>query len=143
MKNDADGSLSMELDLPHKPAKVWRALSDPELLSQWLLPAFGFTAAAGTAFTFKTQPAGGFDGTVNGTVLEVEPLKKLRFRWVVGVMEIDTVVTFTLSPTETGTRLSLVHSGFRMPEQKGALGGTRYGWNMMTARLPGVLAALP
>lgn len=72
---------------------------------------------------------------MNCRLLEVEPLKKLSFSWVVGTMEIDTVVTFTLTPTEKGTRLSLVHTGFRMPEHKGALGGTRYGWNMMTGKL--------
>lgn len=129
------GSLSLDFDLPHKPEKVWRALTEPALLSEWLLPAIGFQLAPGTAFSFKTQPAGGFDGTVNCQLLEVEPLRKLSFSWVVGTMEIDTVVTFTLTPTAEGTRLSLVHTGFRMPEQKGALGGTRYGWNMMTGKL--------
>lgn len=136
------GSLTVELELAHKPEKVWRACTEPALLSEWLLPAIGFDPTAGTSFQLKTQPAGGFDGTVNCKVLAMEPMKKLTFTWVVGVMEIDTVVTLTLTPTAKGTRLTVLHEGFKMPEQKGALGGTRYGWNMMTARLPGVLSKL-
>src|SRR5690606_23033330 len=31
-------SLSFEFDLNHPPEKVWRALTDPALLAQWLLP---------------------------------------------------------------------------------------------------------
>jgi uncharacterized protein YndB with AHSA1/START domain len=49
-------SISFALDLPHAPEKVWRALTDPALLSEWLLPVIGLKLAPGTAFTFKTQP---------------------------------------------------------------------------------------
>ena len=75
-------------------------------------------------------------------MLEIEPHRKLCYAWVVGEMELDTVVTFTLTPTESGTRLSLVQSGFK-PSQKQAFGGARYGWNMMGGKLVDLLARIP
>jgi len=38
-------SISFDFDLPHPPEKVWRALTDPDLLAQWLLPSAGFGLA--------------------------------------------------------------------------------------------------
>ena len=110
-------SLSFEFDLNHPPEKVWRALTDPTLLAEWLLPVVNLKLEPGAAFTFKTQPYPGWDGTVNCRMLEIEPHRKLSYSWVVGDMEIDTVVTFMLAPTASGTRLSLVQSGFK-PTQK-------------------------
>lgn len=130
-------SLSMEFDLPHAPAKVWRALTEPALLSQWLLPVVGLRLEPGTAFAFQAPPQPGWDGTVNCTLLDLEPVRSIRYAWVVG--EIDTIVTFTLVPTESGTRLSLVQSGFK-PQQKQNFGGARYGWKMMGGRLVDLLA---
>ena len=74
-------------------------------------------------------------------ILEIETHKKLSYAWVVGPMGLDTVVTFTLTPTSSGTRLSLVQSGFK-PEQKQNFGGARYGWKMMGGKLLEVLAKL-
>ena len=133
-------SLSFEFDLHHGPQKVWRALTDPALLTEWLLPVVEFELETGAAFTLKTQPKPGWDGVVNGRLLEIEAHRKLSWQWVVG--DIDTVVTFTLTPTPSGTRLSLVQSGFK-PDQKQNFGGARYGWTMMGARLVDLLAGIP
>jgi uncharacterized protein YndB with AHSA1/START domain len=133
-------SLSFEVDLHHSPEKVWRALTDPELLAEWLLPVFDLELEPGAAFTFKTQPQAGWDGTVNCRFVEIEARKKLSWSWVVG--DIDTVVTFMLTPTVSGTRLSLVQSGFK-PHQKQNLGGARYGWKMMGTKLVDLLARIP
>jgi uncharacterized protein YndB with AHSA1/START domain len=130
-------SISFEIDLRHPPEKVWRALTEPELLAEWLLPVFGFKLELDAAFTFKTQPYPGWDGTVSCRVLEIEPQRKLRYTWVVGEA-LDTVVTFTLAPTDSGTRLSIVQSGFK-PEQKQNFGGARYGWKMMGGKLVDLL----
>jgi uncharacterized protein YndB with AHSA1/START domain len=132
-------SISFEFDLHHSPEKVWRALTDPVLLAEWLLPVIGLELAPGAAFTFKTQPQPGWDGIVNCRFLEIEAQRKLSWRWVVG--DIDTVVTFTLAATASGTRLSLVHSGFR-PDQKQNFGGARYGWKMMGGKLVDLLARI-
>ena len=133
-------SIAFEFDLHHSPEKVWRALTDPVLLAEWLLPAIDFKLERGTAFTFKTQPVGGWDGTVHCRVADVETYRKLSYHW--GVGDMATVVTFTLTATASGTRLSLVQSGFK-PDQKRNLGGARYGWKMMGGRLVDLLERIP
>jgi uncharacterized protein YndB with AHSA1/START domain len=135
-------SLTFEFDLHHAPEKVWRALTDPALLTEWLLPVVGLELELqpGAAFTFKTQPYPGWDGTVNCRMLEIEPLRKLEYAWTVPFL--DTVVTFTLTPTASGTRLSIVQSGFKS-DQKREFGGARYGWNMMGGKLVDLLARIP
>ena len=135
-------ALTFEFDLKHSPQKVWRALTDPALLAEWLLPVVGreLQLAPGAEFTFKTQPYPGWDGTVNCRMLEIQAQKKLSYAWTVPFL--DTVVTFTLTPTASGTRLSLVQSGFK-PEQAQNLGGARYGWKMMGGKLIELLERTP
>ena len=134
-------SISFEFDLHHSPQKVWRAVTDPALLSEWLLPVVGLELEPEAAFRFKAPPFPGWDGVVSCRILEIEAQRKLSYTWVVGDMNLDTVVTFTLTPTESGTRLSLVQSGFK-PAQKQNFGGARYGWKMMGGRLVDLLARL-
>jgi uncharacterized protein YndB with AHSA1/START domain len=134
-------ALSFEFDLHHSPEKVWRALTDPVLLAEWLLPVVDLTCERGAAFTLQAPPKPGWDGTVNCRFLEIEPQRRLSYTWVVGDF-IDTVVTFTLTPTASGTRLSLVQSGFK-PHQKQNLGGARYGWRMMGGKLVDLLTRIP
>ena len=133
-------SLSFEFDLNHLPEKVWRALTDPALLGEWLLPVTDLKLDPDATFAFQAPPQPGLDGVVNCRFLEIEAHRKLSYAWVVGDM--DTVVTFTLTPTASGTRLSLVQSGFR-PAQKKNFGGARYGWKLMGGRLADLLARAP
>ena len=133
-------SISFEFDLHHSPEKVWRALTDPELLAEWLLPAIGLELEPGAEFMFKTQPYPGWDGTVNCRFIEIEPQRKLSYTWTVPFL--DTVVTFSLAPSASGTRLSLVQSGFT-PEQKRESGGARYGWKTMGEKLVDLLGRIP
>ena len=133
-------SIAFEFELRHSPQKVWRALTDPALLAEWLLPVVELKLEPGAAFAFKAPPQPGWDGSVNCKFVEIEPNRKLSYTW--GAWgDIDTVVTFTLTPTASGTRLSLVHSGFK-PQQKGAFGGQRYGWKMMGNKLVDLLARI-
>jgi uncharacterized protein YndB with AHSA1/START domain len=133
-------SLSFEWELQHRPEKVWRALTDPELLAEWLLPVVEGKLEPGSAFTYRTQPYPGWDGRVDCRILEMEAHRKLSYAWAVPFL--DTVVTFTLTPTATGTRLTLVQSGFK-PEQKREFGGARYGWKMMGGKLVDLLGRMP
>ena len=133
-------SIAFELDLHHPPEKVWRALTDPVLLTEWLLPVVDLKLERGAAFTFKTQPYPGWDGTVSCRILEIEPPRRLSYTWAVPFL--DTVVTFTLTPIASGTRLSIVQSGFK-PDQKREFGGARYGWKMMGGKLVDLLARIP
>ena len=132
-------ALSFEFDLHHAPEKVWRALTDPALLAEWLLPVVELELEPGAAFAFKAPRFPDWDGTVSCRILEVEPHRKLSYTW--RAIDLDTVVTFTLTPTPSGTRLSLVQSGFK-PEQKQNFGGARYGWKLMGGKLVEVLATL-
>lgn len=139
------GTISFEFDLPHPPEKVWRALTEPALLAEWLLPVTGLKLEPGAAFTFKTDPYPGWegwDGVFTCRILEIETHRKLSYTWAAGYVDLDTVVTFTLTPTASGTRLSLVQSGFK-PGQKQAFGGARYGWRTMGGKLFKLLAGMP
>lgn len=144
-------SVSFEYELHHPPEKVWRALTDPELLAEWLLPVADLELEPGAAFTFRAEARHGWDGIVrwlrraglNGIgcrFLEIDAPRKLSYTWVVG--ELDTVVTFTLAPTASGTRLSLVQSGFGSDQEEN-FSGARYGWKMMTEKLLDLLARVP
>jgi uncharacterized protein YndB with AHSA1/START domain len=133
-------TVSFEVDLHHSPQKVWRALTDPSLLAEWLLPATGLALTPGTQFTFNAEPQPGWDGVVHCRLVEIDEPSRLTMTWVVG--DIDTVVTFTLAPTDTGTLLSIVQSGFR-EHQRQNFGGARYGWKLMGGKLIDLLERTP
>lgn len=136
---DASSTLTFAFDLKHPPQKVWRALTDPTLLAEWLLPVLDLKLDPGATFTFRRDPMPGWDGVVHCRILEAEPPDRLSYTWVVG--ELHTVVRFTLTATETGTRLDLEQSGFQ-PSQKHNLGGARYGWRLMGDKLVALLGRL-
>lgn len=110
----ADTLRAIRLDqfIAHPPAKVWRALTEPELLARWLMPN-DFRLEVGHRFTFTTQPRkqAGFDGIVHCEVLRIEPEKLLKISWRGGVRS-DWTVTWRLEPEGKGTRLFLDHEGF-------------------------------
>jgi uncharacterized protein YndB with AHSA1/START domain len=111
------------------------------LVAEWLLPVFDFKLEKGAPFTFRTQPYPGWDGSVDCRMLAIEPEQLLSYAWVVGgELGLNTVVTFTLTPTSEGTRLEIIQSGFRA-DQKQNFGGARYGWKMMGGKLVELLAA--
>lgn len=128
MSKDETQSISLAWDLPHPPAKVWRALTEPALLAEWLM-ANDMRPNVGERFTFRDEPTPWWDGMVHCEVLELEEHKRLRYSWQSGTGDsrLDTVVTWTLTPTPSGTRLALQHSGFA-PSQKRAFAGARTGW---------------
>jgi uncharacterized protein YndB with AHSA1/START domain len=134
-------SLSVEYDFPQPPQKVWRTLTEPELLAAWLMPN-DIQAVVGHRFTFKTDPAPWWDGIVHCEVLEVRLNEVLTYTW--RAAGLDTVVSWTLSATPSGgTRLVLLHSGF-LPSNKAAFDGARFGWRLkFGARLRDLLAQVP
>ena len=69
-------AISFELDLRHAPEKVWRALTDPALLAEWLLPVVDLRLEPGMAFRFKAPPQPGWDGTVSCRMIEIEAQEK-------------------------------------------------------------------
>ena len=120
--------------LPHAPETVWKALTTSELIGRWLMPN-DFAPVVGKQFTFRTRPMGDWDGTVHCEVLEVEPARRLAYSWKGGTSSnttygaaLDTVVTWTLTPVARGTRLRLVHAGFRSPDNDFAFDAMGPGW---------------
>ncbi|MCP3822690.1 SRPBCC domain-containing protein [Streptomyces sp. A3M-1-3] len=103
--------------LPHPPAKVWRALTEPELIAQWLMPG-DFRLRVGHRYTMQAVaiPATGFSGTVQAEVLAFETEQMLRIGWQDAApadgLQVDWTLTWTLQPEGKGTRLFLVHEGF-------------------------------
>ena len=135
-------SISFEFDLPHSPEKVWRALTDPVLLAEWLLPVIDLEARAGRGV--HVQDAAASRVGRHRELPDPRDRRAQEAQLHVGRRRhgMDTVVTFTLTPTASGTRLSLVQSGFK-PEQKQNFGGARYGWKMMGGKLVDLLARIP
>ncbi len=136
-----DHQIVMDEVLPHDVAVVWKALTDGALMARWMMPPTGFAPVVGQAFTFKTTPAGAWDGTIHCRVLEVEANRRIAYAWVGGDAantgygsKLDTVVTFTLTPVDQGTRLQLVHSGFVLPRNEVARKNMGEGWPKVLAR---------
>lgn len=124
--------------LPHPPARVWRALTDPALLSRWLMPT-DFQPVVGHRFTFDT----GQWGKTECEVLAIEPTSLLRISWK--NPPLDTTVTWRLVPEGEGTRLFLDHAGFDLdhPMQRFAFQGMSGGWSGgIASRLAEVLSTL-
>jgi uncharacterized protein YndB with AHSA1/START domain len=133
---------------PHAPETIWKTLTTGELIGRWLLMApTGFEPVAGTHFTFQTTPAGAWDGTIHCQVLEVMPNERLVYAWKGGHegnvgygSRLDTVVTWTLSKVENGTRLRLVHSGFVLPKNDTAFKNMSEGWKKVVRNLDTIAA---
>lgn len=135
-------NIVVEDTVPHAPEIIWKALTTNGLMERWLMPAAGFEAVEGNRFTFTTKPAGAWDGTIQCQVMEVVPQSRLVYSWKGGDAgnvgygaPLDTVVTFTLEPAGTGTRIRLVHSGFVLPRNEGALKNMGEGWRKILPRL--------
>jgi uncharacterized protein YndB with AHSA1/START domain len=130
---------------PHSPETIWRALTNGGLIARWLMAPQGFEPIVGNRFTFQTTAAGPWDGIIHCEVLEVRPNQCFAFSWEGGHEEnvgygsrLDTLVTFTLSPTDEGTRLSLVHSGFVLPRNESAFTKMSAGWQTVLQRIDAI-----
>jgi uncharacterized protein YndB with AHSA1/START domain len=130
-------TVTVEREIPHPPEKLWRALTQPHLLEEWLMKN-DFKAEVGHRFHLS----GDWGGVLDCEVLAIEPNRKLSYSWNFAhdkpAFDLQSVVTFTLTPTSTGTQLRVEQSGFR-PDQKQAYGGARAGWQEFLAKLEQVL----
>ena len=119
-------SVVVERDVSFSPDKIWRALTQPHLIEEWLMKN-DFKPAVDHRFNFR-----GDWGAVDCQVLAVEPNKTLSYTW--GAHGLASVVTWTLTPTSTGTHLRMEQSGFR-PDQQQAYQGAKFGWPKFFAAL--------
>lgn len=121
----------IERDFDHPPEKLWRALTQPHLLAEWLMQS-DFALNPGHKFRFTAQW-----GAVDCEVKEVEPNRVLAYSWEAHGLE--SVVTWTLTPRESGTQLRMEQTGFR-PDQNQAYHGARMGWRQFFDNLESLLA---
>jgi uncharacterized protein YndB with AHSA1/START domain len=126
-------SVVVERELPHPPEKIWRALTQPHLIEEWLMKN-DFKPVVGHRFNLR-----GDWGSVDCRVLAVEPNKTLSYTWA--AYGLESVVTWTLIPTSTGTRLRMEQSGFRSDQQQ-AYQGAKHGWQQFFANLEQVLGRI-
>ena len=123
----------VEREIAFPPEKIWRALTQPHLIEEWLMKN-DFQPVVGHGFNLR-----GDWGAVDCKVMAVEPNKTLSYTWA--AMGLESVVVWTLTPSGTGTHLRMEQSGFR-PDQKQAYQGATYGWQGFFAGLEKVVAQL-
>ena len=124
-------SVVVERDISFPPEKIWRALTQPHLIEEWLMKN-DFKPVMDHRFKLSADW-----GAVECQVLEVELHKTLSYTWA--AYGLESVVTWTLTPTGKGTRLRMEQMGFR-PDQEQAYQGAKYGWQQFFGKLEQVLA---
>ncbi|WP_117195705.1 SRPBCC family protein [Rhizobium terrae] len=127
----------VEREMSHPPEKIWRALTQPHLIQEWLMKN-DFAPTVGHRFNLR----GEWGGVLDCEVLVVEPNEKLSYTWnhahEDSAYDLKSVVTLTLTPTGKGTHLRMEQTGFR-PEQKQAFHGARHGWQGFLEKLETIL----
>jgi len=124
-------TVTVEREIAYPPAKIWRALTQPHLIEDWLMKN-DFKLLVDHRFNLR-----GDWGAVDCQVLEVEPERTLSYTWA--AMGLESVVTWTLTPTAKGTHLRMEQAGFR-PDQEQAYQGAKYGWQQLFGKLEQLLA---
>jgi len=126
-------SVVIEREVPYPPEKIWRALTQPHLIEEWLMKT-DFKPVMDHRFRLTADW-----GDVDCQVTALEPNRMLAYRW--DAMGLESLVTWTLTPTATGTSLRMEQTGFR-PDQEQAYQGARFGWQRFLGSLEEVLARL-
>jgi uncharacterized protein YndB with AHSA1/START domain len=131
-------TVTVEREFSYPPDRLWRALTQPHLMEEWLMKVKDFQPVVGQDFNLSGEWGG-----LECKVLVVEPNKTLSYTWDYNhedpAYALKSVVVFTLTPAGAGTHLRMEQTGFR-PDQKQALGGATYGWNNNMDKLAQVLS---
>jgi uncharacterized protein YndB with AHSA1/START domain len=126
-------SVVVERDMPHPPEKVWRALTQPHLIDEWLMKT-DFKPVVDHRFRLSAEWGG-----VDCQVRTVEPNRTLSYSW--DTKDLESVVTWTLTPTGTGTRLRMEQVGFRTDQEPYYRGAT-VGWKRNFTALEQLLSRI-
>ena len=126
----------VEREFPSPPEKLWRAPTQPHLIEEWLMKN-DFKADVGHKFQLRMDAQQGWNGVIDCQVTQIDPNRTLSYTW--GSMGTDTAVTFTLTPTATGTHLRVEQSGFARNNAQ-AFAGATYGWKNFLGKLDQLLA---
>jgi uncharacterized protein YndB with AHSA1/START domain len=131
-------SVVVEREFPFPPERLWRALTQPHLIEEWLMKN-DFKPDVGHKFNLR----GDWGGVLDCEVLAIEPQKTLSYTWnhahADPAYNLASVVTFTLTPTGSGTHLRMEQSGFSK-KQPQAFGGAKFGWQKFLDNLDQVVA---
>ncbi len=140
MSDSVEGTRTVVIErtFAHAPEKLWRALTESPLVTQWLMKN-DFEPVVGHKFQFRADPVPNWNGVIDCEVLVVDPLKQLSYSW--GAFGLGTVVLFTLTPADGGTHLRMEQSGFGA-NQDAAYKGANYGWQKFLGNLETVIAGL-
>ena len=136
-------NIVVEEVFPHSSETIWKTLTTGELIGRWLImKPTGFKPVKGTRFTFQTTPAGAWNGVIHCEVLDVKRNERFSYSWKAGDdsnaeygSRLDTIVTFTLTRVDGGTKLRLVHSGFITPKNDFAFKNMSEGWKQVVGRM--------
>jgi uncharacterized protein YndB with AHSA1/START domain len=118
------------VNLEAAPSRVWRAITDHEQFGQWFGMKLDGPFTPGTIATGKLNSPKYAHLPVKLWVEALEPERYFAYRWHPYALEegVDydaeptTLISFTLEPVGTGTRLTIVESGFdAIPESRRAL----------------------
>ena len=124
-------SVVVEREIPYPPEKIWRALTQPHLIEEWLMKT-DFKPVVGHRVDFRADW-----GAVDCQVMAFEPNKTLSYTWA--AYGLESVVTWTLTPSSRGTHLRMEQSGFRADQQQ-AYQGAKGGWPQFFVNLEQLLA---
>ena len=141
MTSEVTRSIVVERVMPHSPEKIWRALKQSALISEWLMQN-DFQPSVGHRFTFRATPMPGWKGFTNCEVVAVDPPHRLVYSWGDGTESdsgLKTVVTWTLTAQSDGTLVRMEQSGFRLQDEAG-FKGMGSGWPRILERLERIVA---
>jgi uncharacterized protein YndB with AHSA1/START domain len=131
-------TLVIEREMPHPQEKIWRALTEGSLIEAWLMKS-DFQPIVGHRFSFRSTPVPNWNGVIDSEVLVVEPKSRLSYSWA--SMGLESVVTWTLTPTAGGTHVRMEHSGFPS-EESASYKGAKYGWQSFIGKLDRVVGGM-
>ena len=126
-------TVTLEREFSYPPERLWRALTQPDLIAQWLMKN-DFQPRVDHDFQLTADW-----GSVDCRVTVVEPDSKLVYTW--SAFGLESVVTWTLTPTSSGTLLRMEQTGFKADQQQ-AYAGAKAGWPQFFARLETTLASI-
>jgi uncharacterized protein YndB with AHSA1/START domain len=116
-RNPSRSDIHIVSEYPHPIEKVWRALTEPELIPLWTKEglggrAEGFVPEKGTRFKLVAKPQPFWRGFVECEVIDVRAPSLLRYTWVGDEGDRPTLVAYQLEPIDGGTRFTFDHTGF-------------------------------
>jgi uncharacterized protein YndB with AHSA1/START domain len=123
----------VEREIPFPAEKIWRALTQPHLIEEWLMKN-AFKPVVGHRFDLSADW-----GMVDCEVQSIEPHKALAYSW--NTKDLRSSVTWTLTPTDNGTLLRMEQIGFTQ-EQLPYYRGASAAWPRFMEALESVVARL-